>query len=161
MSFPMNFPSLEDLPRLSAREIAELPPEVLATLQHDADLAVGAARNLAEQLNGAIALRYGDRAAEARRADGKDTGTVRLDDGEVTVIADLPKKVEWDQATLGRMVARIRAAGDDPAEYVETTFRVSERKYAAWPAAIREGFEAARTVKPGKPTFRLVIGEAR
>jgi hypothetical protein len=59
------------------------------------------------------------------------------------------------------MVARIRAAGDDPAEYVETTFRVSERKYAAWPTAIREGFEAARTVKPGKPIFRLVLGEAR
>ena len=77
------------------------------------------------------------------------------------MIADLPKKVDWDQATLGQMVARIRAAGDDPAEYVETIFRVSERKYGAWPTAIREGFEAARTVKPGKPTFRLVLGEAR
>ena len=121
----------------------------------------GRARASADWLNGAIALRYADRAAAARRAEGKDTGTVRLDDGEVTVIADLPKKVEWDQATLGEMVARIRAAGDDPAEYVETTFRVSERKYGAWPAAIRDGFEAARTVKPGKPTFRLVLGEAR
>ena len=30
------------------------------------------------------------------------------------MIADLPKKVEWDQAALGGMVARIRAAGDDP-----------------------------------------------
>ena len=50
---------------------------------------------------------------------------------------------------------------DDPSEYVESTFRVSERKYAAWPTAIREGFEVARTVKPGKPTFRLFVGEAR
>jgi hypothetical protein len=116
---------------------------------------------LADWLNGAIGLRYADRAAAARRAEGRDTGTVRLDDGEVTVIADLPKKVEWDQAALGKVVARIRAAGDDPAEYVETTFRVSERKYGAWPAAIREGFEVARTVKPGKPSFRLVVGEAR
>ena len=47
------------------------------------------------------------------------------------------------------------------AEYVETTFRVSERKYGAWPAAIREGFEAARTVRPGKATFRLQLAEAR
>ena len=77
------------------------------------------------------------------------------------MIADLPKKVDWDQAELGQMVARIRAAGDDPDEYVETTFRVSERKYAAWPAAIRDGFEAARTVKPGKPTFRLTLREER
>jgi hypothetical protein len=142
-------------------EIAALPADLLAVLQEEAEEAAKAARLLAEWLNGAIGLRYGDRATAARRAEGKDTGTVRLDDGEVTVIADLPKKVEWDQAALGGMVARIRAAGDDPAEYVETSFRVSERKYGAWPAAIREGFEAARTVKPGKPTFRLVLGEAR
>jgi hypothetical protein len=141
-------------------EIAGLPVDLLAVLQEEAEDAAKAARSLADWLNGAIALRYADRAAAARRAEGKDTGTVRLDDGEVKVIADLPKKVEWDQATLGQMVARIRAAGDDPAEYVEMSYRVSERKYGAWPAAIREGFEAARTVKPGKPTFRLVLGEA-
>jgi hypothetical protein len=142
-------------------EIAALPADLLAVLQEEAEEAAKAARQLADWLNGAIGLRYADRAAAARRAEGKDTGTVRLDDGEVIVIADLPKKIEWDQVTLGQMVARIRAAGDDPAEYVETTFRVSERKYGAWPAAIREGFEAARTVKPGKPTYRLVLGEAR
>jgi hypothetical protein len=141
--------------------IAALPAAVLALLQADAEEALTSARHLADWLNGALALRYGDRAAAARRADARDTGTVRLMDGEVTVIADLPKKVEWDQARLGEMVARIRAAGDDPAEYVEMTFRVSERKYSAWPAAIREGFEAARTVKPGKPTFRLQLAEAR
>jgi hypothetical protein len=142
-------------------EIAGLSADLLAVLQEEAEEAAKAARSLADWLRGAIGLRYADRAAAARRAEGKDTGTIRLDDGEVTVITDLPKKVEWDQAGLGGMVARIRAAGDDPAEYVETTFRVSERKYAAWPTAIREGFEAARTVKPGKPTFRLVLGEAR
>jgi hypothetical protein len=142
-------------------EIAALPADLLAVLQDEAEDAAKAARQLADWLNGAIALRYADRAAAARRDEGKDTGTVRPDDGEVTVIADLPKRVDWDQATLEKMVARIRAAGDDPAEYVETNFRVSERKYAAWPTAIREGFEAARTVKPGKPTFRLVLGEAR
>ena len=38
---------------------------------------------------------------------------------------------------VGELWRRIRAAGDDPAEYVETTFRVSERKYGAWPTAIR------------------------
>jgi hypothetical protein len=145
---PANRLKIEDLPTMPIGEIASLPADLLSVLQEEAEEAAKAARSLADWLNGAIALRYGDRAAEARRADGKDTGTVRLDDGEVTVIADFPK-VEWDQATLGRMVARIRAAGDDPAEYVETTFRVSERKYSAWPAAIREGFESARTVKPG------------
>ena len=39
-------------------------------------------------------------------------------------------------------------------------FVVGSPRYAA-SRARREGFEAARTVKPGKPTFRLVLGEAR
>jgi hypothetical protein len=158
---PANRPRLGDIPTMPIGEIAGLPADLLAVLQEEAEEAAKAARSLADWLNGAIALRYADRAATSRQAEGKDTGTVRIVDGEVTVIADLPKKVEWDQATLGRMVARIRAAGDDPTEFVETTFRVSERKYGAWPAAIRDGFEAARTVKPGKPSFRLVVGEAR
>jgi hypothetical protein len=152
---------LDAIPTMPIGEIAALPAAQLALVQEAADEALLEARTLSDWLSGAIALRYADRAAEVRRAEGKNTGTVRFDDGEVTVIADLPKKVEWDQAKLGQMVARIRAAGDDPVEYVETSFRVSERKYAAWPTAIREGFEAARTVKPGKPTFRLVVGEPR
>ena len=80
---------------------------------------------------------------------GKDSGTVRLRDGTTTVVADLSKRVDWDQEKLGQMVERIRAAGDDPAEYVEISFKVSERKYAAWPEAIRQGFEPARTVRTG------------
>lgn len=156
-----NRPRLGDLPIMPIGDIAALPAAVLALLQEEAEESAKAARSLADWLNGAIALRYGDRAAAARRAEGKDVGTVRFEDDEVTVIADLPKRVEWDQVALGEMVARIRTAGDDPAEYVETRFRVSERKYGAWPATIREGFEAARTLRPGKPTFRLVLGEAR
>jgi hypothetical protein len=142
-------------------EISALPAALLAVLQEEAEDAAKAARSLADWLNGAITLRYADRAAAARRTEGKDTGTVRLDDDEITVIAELPKRVEWDQAMLGQLVARIRGAGDDPEEYVETTYRVPERKYGAWPAAIREGFEAARTVKPGKPTFRLTLRPER
>ena len=161
MDAPANRPRLGDIPMMPIGEIATLPADLLAVLQEEAEDAAKAARSLADWLNGAIGLRYGERAAAARRAEGKDTGTVRLDDGEVTVIADLPKKVEWDQAALGGMVARIRAAGDDPGEYVETIYRVPERKYAAWPASIREGSEAARTVKPGKPTFRLTLRQER
>jgi hypothetical protein len=160
VSATANRPHLGDLPTMPISEIAALPADLLAVLQEEAEDAAKAARSLADWINGAISLRYAERAAAARRAEGKDTGTVRLDDGEVTVIADLPKKVEWDQAALGGMVARIRAAGDDPGEYVETSYRISERKYAAWPTSLRDGFEAARTVKPGKATFRLVVGEA-
>jgi hypothetical protein len=142
-------------------EIAALPAPILALLQDEAEEAAKAARALTDWLNGAIALRYGERAAAARRAEGKDTGTIRLEDGEVTVIAELPKKVDWDQGELATLVAAIRAEDGDPAEYVDTIYRVPERKYAAWPRHIRTAFERARTVKTGKPTFRLVLEEVR
>jgi hypothetical protein len=156
-----NRPQLGDIRTMLIGEIAALPAAVLALLQEEAEEAARAARSLADWLNGAVALRYADRAAAARCAEGKDTGTVRLEDGEVTVIADLPKKVEWDQEELATLVAAIRAEDEDPGEYVDILFRVPERKYAAWPSHIRTAFKRARTVKTGKPSFRLTLREER
>jgi hypothetical protein len=161
MPFPDNMPTPGDLPELTFREIAALPVEILATLQQQVDEHLDRGKAAKARLDDALALRYAERAAAVRRGAGKDTGPVRFDDGSVTVVTDLPKRVDWDQDRLATMVARISAAGDDPAEYVETSYRVSERKFGAWPEAIREGFTAARTVRTGKPTFRLLTGEAR
>jgi hypothetical protein len=33
--------------------------------------------------------------------------------------------------------------------------KVSETKFGAWPPAVRELFEPARTIKAGKPTYKL------
>ena len=151
-----NRPSLEDIRALPIGEIAALPPAYLALLQEDAETALATAKTLKEWLEGAIALRYADRAARLRREQGKDTGTVRFADGDVTVVADLPKRVDWDQDRLAAMVERIRGAGDDPAQYVDIALKVPERKYAAWPDAIRAGFEPARTVRPGTLKIEIV-----
>ena len=92
---------------------------------------------------------------EFRNSQGKDFGTVRFDDGEITVISDLPKKPVWDQKQLSTIVQKIQEAGDDPSEYVDTAFKVSESKFKAWPAHIRKTFEPARTLKAGKAIFKL------
>jgi hypothetical protein len=156
MPFPNNFPRAHDLPDLQPSEIAALPADVLADLQQESEATLKHAKATKTRLDAALVLKYGAAAVEARRAVGKDTGTVRFDDGDITVVADLPKRVDWDQALLAAMVERIRAAGDDPAEYVETSFKVPERSYAAWPTAIREGFEPARTVRPGQLSIQLL-----
>ena len=150
---------LDEIRAMPVGEIAALPAEQLALLQEDAEAALTAAKKLKEWLEGSIALRFGERAHTARRDAGKDTGTVRLVADGVIVVADLSKRVEWDQAMLAGVVERIRAEGDDPAEYVDTAFKVSERKYAAWPSAIRSAFEGARTVRTGKPVFKLSLAE--
>lgn len=156
-----NRPQLADIRTTPVGEIARLPAEHLALLQEEAEEAMNAARRIKDWLDGAIALRYGEQAARLRAAQGKDTGTVRFDDGPVTVIADLPKRVEWDQDRLAELVERIRASGEKAADYVSIEIKVSERAFTAWPETIRQAFAPARTVRTGKPTFRLMLEESR
>ncbi len=162
MPFPENTPTPDDLPGLCPQEIAGLPVELLAILQREIGERLKRDKAAKTRLDAALTVRYATRAAEERQAQSKDTGTVRFDDGDFTVVADLPKRVEWDQSQLAAMVERNRAAGDDPAEYVDIAFKVPERKYAAWPDAIRQGFEPARTVKTGalKVEIRSQGGDA-
>ncbi len=160
MPFPENAPRVDDLTSMPPQDIAALPVNLLAILQREIDEALKRIRAAKAHLDGALTVRYATRAAEERQAQAKDTGTVRFDDGDFTVVADLPKRVDWDQDGLAAMVECIRDAGDDPAEYVDIAFKVPERKYAAWPEAIRQGFEPARTVRPGSLKIDLVSQEA-
>ena len=155
MPFPDNAPGIDDLINLPAGELAQLPVDLLAGLQGELDHAARQLKAATARFNTALEVRYATRAAEARRDAGKDTGTVRLVDGAFTVIADLPKRVEWDQERLAQIAVSIAAAGEDPAEFIDTTLKVSERKYAALPEAWRKGFEPARTVKVG--TLKVVL----
>lgn len=147
MPFPANTPTVDDLPGLGLQDIAQLPVELLAILQRETEEALRRAKVAKARLDAALTVRYATRAAEERQARRKDTGTVRFDDGDFTVVADLPKRVDWDQDRLGKIVERIRGSGDDPAQYVEIAIKVPERKYAAWPDNIRAVFEPARTVR--------------
>lgn len=158
----MNIPNritLDDLRGMQIGAIAALSGEELAPLRLEADEQLRTAKTLCDWLDGAIALKYGDRAQAARNADGKDTGTIRFTDCAVTIVAELPKRVDWDQAKLAALVERIKADGEDPSEYVDISFDVAERKYSAWPAHIRMAFEGARTVRTGKQRFRFSLND--
>jgi hypothetical protein len=159
MPFPDNTPTVDDLPSLSAAEITALPVELLSILQSEIDERLKRDKAAKIRFDAAVVARYATRAAEERHACAKDTGTVRFDDGDFIVVADLPKRVDWDQDQLAAMVERIRDAKDDPTEYIDITFKVSERKYSAWPEAIRKGFEPARTVKPGTLKVEIISQE--
>ena len=156
-----NRTTLDVLRHMPVSEIIALPADHLAMVQADAREALDGAKRMHDWIESAIRLRYEQRAIAARGATGKDTGTVRFEDGDVTVIADLPKKVEWDQDKLAAVVERIRAAGDNPTEYVEVTYKVAERAYTAWPTHIRDAFAPARTVRVGRPTFKLSLDAAQ
>ena len=66
----------------------------------------------------------------------------------------------YDHAGLDASARKIVDAGDDPAQYMDVSFKVPESKYSAWPQVLREQFEGARTVRPGKVSFKLASVDA-
>jgi hypothetical protein len=140
-----------------AGELAQQSGESLFQLKNDAADLLAAAKAIVEHVDRALDLKYAQRAHELRLEAGKDTGVVHFDDGRVRITADLPKKVDWDQAKLNDITRRIAANGEDPAEYVEISYRVSETKFNAWPETLKSAFASARTLKTGKPGFRLAL----
>jgi hypothetical protein len=160
MTYPANAPRVDDMLNMATGDLAQLPVELLAALQGELDHATKQLKAATARFSTALEVRYATRAAEARRACGKDTGTVRLVDGDYAVVADLPKRVDWDQEKLAQIARNIAGSGEDPAEFIDTKLSVSERKYGALPLSWREGFEPARTVGFGKASFKLEPADA-
>jgi hypothetical protein len=152
--------TLQDLNTMPVGQIAALNSSQLSRLQADAIRAVSSAKLTKDLLDGVLSHKYSDQAIDLRHQKGKDFGSVRFYDGDVTVISDLPKKPVWDQKQLSAIVQRIQEAGDDPSEYIDTAFKISESKYNAWPEHIRRTFEPARTLKAGKAVFKLTDKKA-
>ncbi|MBF0182238.1 MAG: hypothetical protein HQM03_19655 [Magnetococcales bacterium] len=146
---------IHTLPELPTAQLAEFDVALLASLLEQAEAHLNRAKTIKASLDEAIAHRYGDRAALVRNENNKPTGIIRFDDGPFVVITDLPKKPEWDQEKLAKLVGQIQTEGDNPADYVEVSYRVLESRYNAWPTSLRKFFEAARTLKVGKPTFKI------
>ena len=153
----MNSQTLSQVSAMPVTQLSEASPDLLQKALIAAMTEVTRTKMQLEHIERALDMRYAQRAKALRLAQGKDSGIVHFDDGEVSVTADLPKKVEWDQATVARLVANIVACGDDPSQYVEISYRISETKFNAWPDSLKKPFSAARTVKVGKPTYRLTL----
>ena len=94
--------------------IAFLDTDILARLGRELANAKAFLTDVEARLGAALDYKFGEEARERRLAAGKDSGRVRLDDGDFVIVADQPKRVEWDQQELAAVIARIRDAGDDP-----------------------------------------------
>ena len=148
---------------MTVAELAVLPAATFVSLRAEVNRIAEEAYRLEGKLNAALDNRYGPRAHQARAALDKDTGTVRFEDNGFIVVADLSKRVKWNQQRLKELVELIGTQwGENPANYVKVKFEVSERAYEAWPAKLRELFTPARTVETGRPSYDLIPpGEGR
>ena len=145
--------TLEQLRAWPPGKVAAQPIATLAALAASLAALKAVVADAEARLNAGLDLRFGERARQLRA--GKDSGRVRIGDGLFVIVADVAKRIDWDQDKLAAIVARIREAGDDPAEYVRTTYEVSERAYGAWPSTVRRQFAPARTLKLAKPRYAI------
>jgi hypothetical protein len=150
-----NRTTLAQLRNMTGAQAAALPLDQLALLLDDLAALKADAKRLGDLLHDALHVRFGAAATAARRADGKDTGRVRLEQDGFEIVADLAKRVEWNQPKLTAAVSTLREWGEDPADYVATELRVPEARFTAWPPRIRAVFEPARTVATGRPSYSL------
>ncbi|MBF0589164.1 MAG: hypothetical protein HQL53_08555 [Magnetococcales bacterium] len=147
--------TLEQAKAMPVGQLAGMPINELDRLHQEAILAQKKAKQVKDYLDGVLAHKYDAAISRARLVSNKPTGIVRIIDGDHTIISDVPKRPNWDQKQLAEIANRIKAAGDDPAEYMETTYKVPENRFKAWPSSIRETFLPARTLKVGKTTFKI------
>jgi hypothetical protein len=146
----------EHVRHLDIEAIAALTAPELACILDDLAEQKASLTLIEDKVRNALDRKYGARARQRRAEENKDTGTVRFEDNGFVIIADLPKRVKWDQDKLKHAVEIIRTGwGDDPAEYVKTKLDVAEAAFANWPRPVRELFVPARTVETGRPTYRI------
>ena len=140
---------------LSAQVIRDLPLENVAALQRFISDAKSELATLSNLVQAGLELRYADAAKAQLLAKDQDTGTTHIFDGDFDITVEIGKDVKWEPKGLTELVAKIKATGGDPGEYVEIKYSVSEAKFKAWPQTLRAPFEALRTVTPKAPKFVL------
>ena len=148
-----------DLADLSVAQLAVLPVQPLQEFDALLSALQAQVKQARGKLDAALEQRYGPQARAALRASGRDFGVTHLSDGALRITYDLPKRVAWDQKQLAAIAERIAAAGERVADYLDVELSVSESRWSGWPLGVKEQFVAARTVKAGKPAFRLALGE--
>ena len=137
-------------------EIAALPSEELALLQQQIESRLEGIKRGKEKLSDAIALKYVVKSSSLRQKMAKESGAIKFTDNDVSISANIAKKIQWDQDVLAGIAKRIHANGEDPLEFMTITYKIPESKYNAWPESLREQFSSARTLSMSRETFQLV-----
>src|SRR5487761_2250766 len=153
----VDFDQAMPLAEMSPAQIAALPPGQLQEAHINLLTLQSVIKGVLERFHAALDQRYAERAAATRQADGRDFGVCHLTDGLLRITVDVPKKVIWDQGQLPEIAQRIAAAGDKVGDYIDTDYSIPESRFNAWPSTLKETFAKARTVKPGKASFRLAF----
>lgn len=154
--------TLIQIESIRAERLAALPVAAIDELIGLLAGIAGRVQSAQAEITKALTTRYAERAKSLLLAEGRDTGTTHIVDGDFDVSVEIDKSVKWNQKHLAEIFARITASGEKATDYIDLKYSVSETCFKSWPETLRKPFEAARTVTPGKPKFTLKhIGEGR
>ncbi len=145
----------QDLGTMSPNDIADMPPDSLYDLTNELEKASDCIKECQKNLSAGLDIRYAAVARYYRTNECKDAGTVRFMDKDFEIVANLPKKIEWDQKQFDGIVRAIEDIGENPNDYIKITCSVSETKYKMFPKRIRDILKPARTFNVGKPTYKI------
>lgn len=153
----VTFDTVMPVAEMSVAQITALPADQLQEAHVNLLTLQTAIKGVLDRFTAALDQRYAEQAIAARQANGRDFGVCHLTDGPLQITVDVPKRVQWDQAQLAEIAQRIATAGDKVSDYIDTDYSVSESRFNAWPSTLKETFAKARTVKPGKASYRLAL----
>ena len=84
-------------------------------------------------------------------------GTANVLIGETKIKVAVSKKVTYEQDGLKKVFYQLRDMGQNPEEYIQTKYDVSESKYKAWPTSLKDLFKSYRIVEPSKPKLEIEV----
>ena len=149
--------TIEHIPSVPIGTLSTLQPGELAVLLSQAQDNLLKAKKIKEFIEGAITIKYEERAKHARKTACKETGTIHFNDSGFTITSEIKKKVSWSQSALERVVRYFTQKGEDPTEYIDITYNISETRYKELPDNMQKFFTAARTLSGGKETFKIEL----
>lgn len=143
------------LESITQARLAAIGTAEIAELSNLLDAVAARIKSAQGEILKTFTSRYAEQAKSQLLADGKDTGTTHIFDAGYDITVEIGKDVKWEPKGIADLVAKIKATGGDPRDYVEIKYSVSETKFKAWPQSLRAPFEALRTVTPKAPKFVL------
>jgi RNA polymerase sigma factor (sigma-70 family) len=149
--------NLAILETLSAKEIGALAVGDLMDLSDQVAKLTSHAKELKEKLEDGLNLKFSEAVKNNLHSENKDTGTTRFFDGAFQIIAEVPKKVTWDQEKMEELIKRL--PDERRKAIVKISYAIEERKYSELPHEYQELFREARTITPGKTKFQIILGD--
>lgn len=146
-----------DIAEMSVNQLASLSPEQKHEIDKNLDSAIEWLKRARAKFDAVLDQCYGEQARILLRESERDFGTVHLNDGQLHIKFELPKKVSWNQMLLTEIAESIVASGEKVDDYLDIKLSVPESRYTNWPPALQQQFAKARTADSGKPTFTLTF----